>query len=51
MATRITNLLEGLDFSITKEQIINHPENNASDTNQNVDDILKLVQSKLQNIL
>jgi hypothetical protein len=34
------------DFPITKEQIINHLENKASGTNQNMDDILKLVQSK-----
>ena len=51
MAARMANLLEGLDFPITKEQIINHLQNRAGDTNQNMDDILKFVQSRLQNNL
>jgi hypothetical protein len=51
MAARMANLLEGLDFPITKEQIINHLQNKAGDTNQNMDDILKFVQSRLQNNL
>jgi hypothetical protein len=34
MAVRMANLLEGLDFPITKEQIISHLQNKAGDTNQ-----------------
>ena len=49
-ASRIANLLEGLDFPVTKEKIINHIhgklDNAGKDT---INDILKLIQSKLQN--
>jgi len=45
-ASRIANLLGGLDFPVTKENIINHIHGKLDNADKDIDDILKL-----QNIL
>ena len=50
-ASRIANLLGGLDFPVTKEITINHIHGKLDNADKDIDDILKLIQNKLQNIL
>ncbi len=52
MAVRMANLLGGLDFPATKQEITAHIENKVTDTNKDIsNDILRLLQSKLNDNL
>lgn len=49
-ASRLANLLEGLDFPVTKDEIVNHMDKKDSIATSNaMDDISKLILNKLQN--
>lgn len=48
-ASRVANLLEGLDFPVTKDEIVTHVDRKVGNANKDtLDDILKLIQDKLQ---
>jgi mannitol-specific phosphotransferase system IIBC component len=49
-ASKMANLLEGLDFPVTKDNIINHIHGKFDNADkETLNDILKLIQNKLQN--